>query len=98
MGAVYLARLGGAGGFQRLYAIKLLHEHLAKNEDFVSMFLDEARLAARIHHPNVVPIVEIGTTDAGYYLVMEYVEGDTAGHLVYSATQEEKPISPRVAV
>jgi eukaryotic-like serine/threonine-protein kinase len=98
MGTVFLARLGGAGGFQRLYAIKRLHEHLARHAEFIEMFLDEARLAARIHHPNVVPILEIGTTDAGYYLVMEYVEGDTAGHLFYSAAQEQKPISPRVAV
>jgi serine/threonine protein kinase len=98
MGTVFLARLGGAGGFQRLYAIKRLHEHLARHAEFIEMFLDEARLAARIHHPNVVPILEIGTTEAGYYLVMEYVEGDTAGHLFFSATQEEKPISPRVAI
>ena len=98
MGTVFLARLGGAGGFQRLYAIKRLHEHLARHGEFIEMFLDEARLAARIHHPNVVPILEIGTTAAGYYLVMEYVEGDTAGHLFYSATQEQKPVSPRVAV
>ncbi len=98
MGTVFLARLGGAGGFQRLYAIKRLHEHLARHAEFIEMFLDEARLAARIHHPNVVPILEIGTTDAGYYLVMEYVEGDTAGHLFYSATQEKKDVPPRVAV
>ncbi len=98
MGAVYLARLGGAGGFQRLYAIKLLHEHLAKNEDFVSMFLDEARLAARIHHPNVVPIVEIGTTDARYYLVMEYIEGDTAWHLFNRGAKQNKPVSVRIAL
>ena len=98
MGAVYLARLGGAGGFQRLYAIKLLHEHLAKNEDFVSMFLDEARLAARIHHPNVVPIVEIGTTEAGYYLVMEYIEGDTAWHLFNRGAKQNKSVSMRIAI
>jgi eukaryotic-like serine/threonine-protein kinase len=98
MGTVFLARLGGAGGFQRLYAIKRLHEHLARHPEFIEMFLDEARLAARIHHPNVVPILEIGTNDAGYYLVMEYVEGDTAGHLVHSAAQEGKTVSVRVAV
>jgi serine/threonine protein kinase len=98
MGAVYLARLGGAGGFQRLYAIKLLHEHLAKNEDFVSMFLDEARLAARIHHPNVVPIVEIGTTEAGYYLVMEYIEGDTVWHLFNRGAKTNKTVSVRIAL
>ena len=62
------------------------------------MFLDEARLAARIHHPNVVPILEIGTAEAGYYLVMEYVEGDTAGHLFHCASQEGKAIDPRIAI
>ena len=98
MGTVYLARLGGAGGFQRLYAIKRLHDHLARHAEFIEMFLDEARLAARIHHPNVVPILEIGTAESGYYLVMEYVEGDTAGHLFHVAAQEGKVISPRVPV
>ncbi len=98
MGTVFLARLGGAGGFQRLYAIKRLHDHLARHAEFIEMFLDEARLAARIHHPNVVPILEIGTAEAGYYLVMEYVEGDTAGHLFHCAAQEGKTIAPRVPV
>jgi serine/threonine protein kinase len=81
MATVFLARLGGAGGFQRLYAIKRLHPHLATDREFIQMFLDEARLAARIHHPNVVPIHEIGITPSGYYLVMEYIEGDTAARL-----------------
>ncbi len=98
MGTVFLARLGGAGGFQRLYAIKRLHDHLARHAEFIEMFMDEARLAARIHHPNVVPILEIGTAEAGYYLVMEYVEGDTVGHLFQCAAQEGKTIPPRVAV
>jgi serine/threonine protein kinase len=98
MGSVYLARLSGAGGFQRLYAIKRLHDHLAKNEDFISMFLDEARLAARIHHPNVVPIVEIDTTEAGYYLVMEYIEGDTVWQLFNRGAKTGKRIPDRVAI
>jgi serine/threonine protein kinase len=98
MGAVYLARLSGAGGFQRLYAIKRLHDHLAKNDDFISMFLDEARLAARIHHPNVVPIVEIDTTAAGYYLVMEYIEGDTVWRLFNRAAKAGKSVPNRVAL
>ncbi len=82
MATVYLARLGGAGGFQRLYAIKKLHPHLAHEREFVEMFLDEARLAARIHHPNVVPILEVCTNDVGYYLVMEYIEGESLARLL----------------
>ncbi|MGH7271248.1 MAG: serine/threonine protein kinase [Polyangiaceae bacterium] len=98
MGAVFLARLGGAGGFQRLYAIKRLHEHLARHGEFIEMFLDEARLAASIHHPNVVPILEIGTTSAGYYLVMEYIEGDTMGHLFQAAVRRERRMPVRVSL
>jgi eukaryotic-like serine/threonine-protein kinase len=96
MGTVYLARLGGAGGFQRLYAIKVLHEHLAKHGEFIEMFLDEARLAASIHHPNVVSIVEIGASDEGHYLVMDYVEGDTAAQLFLGASQDKRDVPVRV--
>jgi serine/threonine protein kinase len=62
------------------------------------MFLDEARLAARIHHPNVVPILEIGTSAERYYLVMEYIEGDTAAHLFSCAAQDGKDMPARVAI
>jgi serine/threonine-protein kinase len=85
MATVYLGRLVGVGGFQRFVAIKRLHPHLASEDDFVEMFLDEARLAASIHHPNVVPILEVGTSERGYFLVMEYVEGDTLARLLARA-------------
>jgi serine/threonine-protein kinase len=85
MATVYLARLAGVGGFQRFVAIKRLHPHLAGEEEFIEMFLDEARLAAGIHHPHVVPILEVGQSDSGYYLVMEYIEGDTLARIVARA-------------
>jgi serine/threonine protein kinase len=85
MATVYLARLSGVGGFRRFVAMKRLHPHLAKEADFVQMFLDEARLAAGIHHPNVVPILEVGASPVGYYLVMEYIEGDTLARLLARA-------------
>jgi serine/threonine protein kinase len=81
MASVFLARLAGVAGFQRFFAIKRLHPHLADDQEFIEMFLDEARLAAGIHHPNVVPILEVGTSEAGYYLVMDYIEGDTLAGL-----------------
>ncbi|MEI8255806.1 MAG: protein kinase, partial [Deltaproteobacteria bacterium] len=78
MGTVLLARLAGAGGFQRLFAIKLMHRYLADDSEFIEMLLDEARIAARIHHPNVVSIQEVEQSqEHGYYLVMDYVEGFT---------------------
>jgi eukaryotic-like serine/threonine-protein kinase len=87
MATVYLARVSGVGGFQRFVAIKRLHPHLAREPEFIEMFLDEARLAARIHHPNVVSILEIGASEQGYYIVMEYVEGDTLGRLLARSAQ-----------
>ncbi|MBI5531219.1 MAG: serine/threonine protein kinase [Deltaproteobacteria bacterium] len=98
MATVLLARLSGAGGFQRFFAIKRLHPHLAHEQEFVQMFLDEARLAARIHHPNVVPILEVGTSDAGYYLVMEYIEGETLARLIATSAQAGQRIPARVVV
>lgn len=82
MGTVLLARLAGAGGFERLMAIKLMHEHLAEDQAFVTMLLDEARTAANIHHPNAVGIVDVAESPLGYYLVMSYVEGFTLADLV----------------
>jgi eukaryotic-like serine/threonine-protein kinase len=98
MATVYLARLSGVGGFQRYVGIKRLHPHLAREPEFIEMFLEEARLAARIHHPNVVPILEIGTSDQGYYIVMEYVEGDTLANLIARTVQNGQSVPVRIAV
>jgi serine/threonine-protein kinase len=75
MGSVYLARHSGEAGFKRLYAIKVLHPHLSDDTTFVQMLLDEARIAASLHHPNVVPVVDLGAQDGSHYIVMEYIEG-----------------------
>jgi serine/threonine protein kinase len=89
MATVYLARITGVGGFQRFVALKRLHPHLALDAEFVEMFLDEARLAASIHHTNVVPILEVNANQAiGYYLVMEYIEGDTLARVLARAAQQ----------
>jgi len=99
MATVYLARFVGMAGFKRFVAIKRLHPHLAKEHDFIQMFLDEARLAARLHHPNVVPILEIGVQqDQQYYVVMEYIEGDTAGHLLGRAAHVNRKVPVAVGV
>jgi serine/threonine-protein kinase len=98
MATVYLARVSGAGGFQRFVAIKRLHPHLAREEEFIEMFLDEARLAARIHHPNVVSILEIGASEQVYYIVMEYVEGDTLAHLLSHCTKRGQRLPMNVAL
>lgn len=98
MATVYLARLTGMGGFQRFVAMKRLHPHLANEKEFVEMFLDEARIAARIHHPNVVPILEVGASNVGYYLVMEYIEGDTLARLLARAASTGKKLPVSIAL
>jgi eukaryotic-like serine/threonine-protein kinase len=77
MGCLYLARSEGPGGFERLAALKMIHEHLSREPAFVEMFLEEARIAARIHHPNVVTVYEIGQHDARYFIAMDYIHGET---------------------
>ncbi len=92
MATVYLGRALAAAGFQRLVAIKVLHPHLLRDEQFVQMFLDEGRLAARIHHPNVVATVDLEHTAQGLYIVSEYIEGDILLGLYKAARAQEKRI------
>jgi serine/threonine protein kinase len=82
MATVHLGRLIGEGGFSRTVAIKRLHAHLALDPEFVGMFLDEARLAARIRHPNVVQTLDVVVADSEVFLVMEYIEGESLGFLL----------------
>ncbi|HQB47112.1 MAG TPA: serine/threonine-protein kinase, partial [Polyangiaceae bacterium] len=98
MASVYLARLVGMGGFERFFAIKRLHPHLGHEEAFVSMFLDEARIVAGIRHQHVVPVLEVGASDHGYYLVMEYIEGENLGTFLTQAIETKSPIPPNVVV
>ncbi len=92
MASVHLGRLIGPVGFNRTVAIKRLHPHLARDPVFVSMFVDEARLAARIHHTNVVSTLDVVTADGELFLVMEYVQGESlAGLLERSAARREPP-------
>ncbi len=81
MATVYLGRSLGAGGFQRLVAIKRMHPHIERDEEFVASFLEEARLAARIRHPNVVATLDVEDGEAPF-LVMEYIEGDRLSGLI----------------
>ena len=75
MASVYLARLRGPAGFAKFFAIKRVHPHLAKNRLFVDMFLDEARIAAALQHPNVAQVIELGD-DGAHFIAMEYLHGE----------------------
>ena len=77
MADLYLARLTGEEGFERLVAIKVIHEHLTREPEFVKMFIDEARLASRISHPNVALTLDLGRVGNKHFIAMEYVEGES---------------------
>jgi serine/threonine-protein kinase len=76
MATVFLARAEGPGGFAKPVAIKRIHPHLSKRKELVEMFLDEARLASRISHPNVCNTFDFGEDQGTYYLAMEYLVGE----------------------
>jgi serine/threonine-protein kinase len=75
MGNVYLAIAQGPGGFHKLLAVKELKPELAEDETYVAMFLEEARLAARLIHPNIVQTNEVGSEGNRHYMIMEYLDG-----------------------
>ena len=77
MGQVYLARTTGLGGFERDVVVKTL-EAVDDDDPFVAMFLDEARLVGRLHHQGIAPVFEVGRDDGRYFLVMDYIHGETA--------------------
>ncbi|MFK7991068.1 MAG: serine/threonine-protein kinase [Sandaracinaceae bacterium] len=85
MGVVYLARVSGPGGFDKLVALKCIHPHLLSEAGFVHRFLDEARLASRLTHPHVASVFDVGEVDGRFYLAMEYVEGVPLADLVEAA-------------
>jgi serine/threonine-protein kinase len=84
MAVVYAARRVGAGRFDKLLAIKMMLPHLITEHRFVQMFLDEASIAARIQHPNVVQVFDVGSFDRSPYLVMEYLRGQALSTVLRS--------------
>ena len=97
MATVYLGRLIGATGFSRPVAIKRLHDNLATDPQFVSMLLDEARLAARVRHPNVVATLDVVEADREVVVVMEYVHGESLASLRKLTTERGERIPPKLA-
>jgi len=93
---VYLARTRGVAGFEREVALKLVHAHLRADEESRLHLLEEARLAARIRHPNVVPVTEVDADSVGVFLVMDYVEGEALSGLVRLLRDQNHRLPPRL--
>ena len=85
MASVWAARLMGTRGFQKLVAVKTMLPDVSDDPDFEQMFLDEARVAARIRHPNVAEILDLGEQDDVLYLVMEWVDGENLSVVLKAA-------------
>lgn len=98
MATVYVGRARGTAGFERLVAVKVIHPHLAREPEFVEMFLDEARIAAKIHDANVVEIIDLGEDDDLFFMVMEYVEGETLSSLLRQSKKNDEPLPLSVAL
>ncbi len=96
MASVWVARLRGKHGFEKLLAIKTILPQFASDERFQEMFLDEARIASRIEHPNVAQIVDLGEQHDITYLVMEWVDGDSLSRLYRSLKKKGVGLPPNV--
>ena len=96
MARVHLGRMLGPVGFARTVAIKRLHPQFAKDPEFVTMFLDEARIAARIQHPNVVTTLDVVAESGELFLVMEYVQGESLSRLLRTCIKQQTPIPPPI--
>jgi tRNA A-37 threonylcarbamoyl transferase component Bud32 len=91
MADVYLALARGPSGFSKLVVLKLLREHLAQDQEFLRMFLAEARFAARLNHANIVQTYEVGVEDGRHCIVMEYLEGRSLADL--EAATKDRPMA-----
>ena len=94
MAEVYLADSTGPGGFRKTVALKRILPHLVDDPEFVELFFNEARIAARLNHPNIVQIFDLGEADGSYYIAMEYIDGPCLRTLCMRATEAKEPIPP----
>ncbi|HKI03987.1 MAG TPA: TonB family protein [Thermoanaerobaculia bacterium] len=92
MAEVWKARMRGVEGFQKTVAIKRILPHMTDNAEFVGMFIDEAKLAAQLTHPNIVHIYDLGKMGRDYYIAMEYVEGKDLRSLLNAGRRKGLPL------
>ncbi len=94
MAEIYLARMAGPAGFEKLVVIKRILPHLAEDTHFIEMFLDEARIAARLDHPNIVQIYDLGTEGNEFFIAMEHLAGCPFSQLVIATKENRRRLDP----
>ncbi|MBN2493623.1 MAG: protein kinase, partial [Deltaproteobacteria bacterium] len=97
MAELYRAKLYGAGRFEKDLAIKKVLPHLAQDDAFVQMFMDEAMITVTLSHGNIVSVIDFGEMDGEYYLVMEFVDGIDLQSLIKKGAETGDPFPPSVA-
>jgi serine/threonine protein kinase len=98
MAEIYRARVFGAGGFEKKVVVKKILPAYTRDEEFVEMFIEEAKLAGTLQHGNIVQVYDLGVADGEYFIVMEYVNGRDLGDLMHYAGQRNVPVDLREAV
>src|SRR3954470_22150211 len=97
MGEVFLARQDGPAGFSKTVVLKRILRHLATDQSFVDMFVNEARLAGQLQHPNIVQIFELAHEGDDWFIAMEYVHGRSLHSCVEQAARTGARADPRIA-
>ncbi|MGA9521175.1 MAG: serine/threonine-protein kinase, partial [Myxococcaceae bacterium] len=98
MAEVWLARHSGIEGFQRLLVLKRILPHLADDPEFVQMFLNEAKIAARFNHPNIAQIYDLGEANGTYFIAMEFVHGEDLGRVMRKAWNAGQWVAQPLAI
>jgi TonB family protein len=98
MAEVFKARMSGEEGFEKIVAIKRILPHMADSVDFITMFIDEAKLAAQLTHSNIIHIYDLGKVDAYHYIAMEYVEGKDLRSILKLGQERGWPLPPELAL
>jgi TonB family protein len=98
MAEVWKARMRGVEGFQKIVAIKKILPHLSDNQDFIGMFIDEAKLAAQLNHNNIIHIYDLGKIQNSYYIAMEYIDGFDLKTILKLAQERDQPLTIELAL
>jgi len=98
MAEVWKARMRGVEGFQKIVAIKKILPHLSDNQDFIEMFVDEAKLAAQLNHNNIIHIYDLGKIQTSYYIAMEYIDGFDLKTILRRGEERGHPMQVELAL